>query len=76
MRYQEPDTFPILNPIVLNPSQSAQIGLNKDLYEGFLVYPDTKDPMDVDSFCANVVQAMGQEAGSFSFLLPLTKPQY
>jgi len=27
------------------------------------VHPDTKDIMDVDSFCANVVQAMGHEAG-------------
>ncbi|KDR74096.1 hypothetical protein GALMADRAFT_71513 [Galerina marginata CBS 339.88] len=41
---------------------SAQIRLNREAYEGFLVHPDTKEPMDVDSFCANVVQAMGKEA--------------
>jgi len=41
---------------------SAQIRLNREAYEGFLVHPDTKNPMDVDSFCANVVQAMGKEA--------------
>ncbi|KAF8961630.1 peptidase C65 Otubain-domain-containing protein [Flammula alnicola] len=41
---------------------SAQIRLNREAYEGFLVHPDTKDLMDVDSFCANVVQAMGKEA--------------
>ncbi|KAH9477068.1 OVARIAN TUMOR DOMAIN-containing deubiquitinating enzyme 1 [Psilocybe cubensis] len=41
---------------------SAQIRLNREDYEGFLVHPDTKDLMDVDSFCANVVQAMGKEA--------------
>ncbi|PPQ74522.1 hypothetical protein CVT25_004428, partial [Psilocybe cyanescens] len=41
---------------------SAQIRLNREDYEGFLVHPDTKDFMDVDSFCANVVQAMGKEA--------------
>jgi hypothetical protein len=27
--------------------------------------------MDVDSFCANIVQAMGKEAGSLLFLLPV-----
>ncbi|KAF9556457.1 cysteine proteinase [Agrocybe pediades] len=41
---------------------SAHIKLNRESYEGFLVHPDTKDIMDVDSFCANVVQAMGREA--------------
>ncbi|KAF9472031.1 cysteine proteinase [Pholiota conissans] len=41
---------------------SAQIRLKRDNYEGFLVHPDTKEPMDVDSFTANIVQAMGKEA--------------
>jgi len=41
---------------------SAQIRLNRDNYEGFLVHPDTKELMSVDSFTANVVQAMGKEA--------------
>jgi len=41
---------------------SAQIRQNRDDYEGFLVHPDTKDVMDVDSFCNNVVQALGKEA--------------
>jgi len=41
---------------------SAQIRLNRESYEGFVVHPDTKDIMDVDSYCANVVQAMGKEA--------------
>jgi len=41
---------------------SAQIRLNRESYEGFLVHPDTRDIMDVDSYCANVVQAMGKEA--------------
>ncbi|KAF5314454.1 hypothetical protein D9619_011932 [Psilocybe cf. subviscida] len=41
---------------------SAQIRQNRDDYEGFLVHPDTKDLMDVDSFCNNVVQALGKEA--------------
>ncbi len=43
--------------------QSAQIRLKRDNYEGFLVHPDTKELMSVDSFTANVVQAMGKEAG-------------
>jgi ubiquitin thioesterase protein OTUB1 len=41
---------------------SAQIRQHRDDYEGFLVHPDTKDLMDVDSFCNNVVQALGKEA--------------
>lgn len=45
--------------------QSAHIRLNKDSYEGFLMNPDTKEFMDLESFCANVVQAMGKEAGMF-----------
>ncbi|KAF8180849.1 peptidase C65 Otubain-domain-containing protein [Pholiota molesta] len=41
---------------------SAQIRLNRSNYDGFLVHPDTKELMDVDSFTSNVVQAMGKEA--------------
>ncbi|KAF9529048.1 peptidase C65 Otubain-domain-containing protein [Crepidotus variabilis] len=41
---------------------SAQIRLNRQDYEGFVVHPETKDIMDVDSFCSNIVQAMGKEA--------------
>jgi len=41
---------------------SAYIRLNRDSYEGFLVNPDTKEFMDLESFCANIVQAMGKEA--------------
>jgi len=59
--FQKPE---VSNSIViyLRFLTSAQIRLNRDSYEGFLVHPDTKDPMDVDSFCDNVVQAMGKEA--------------
>ncbi|KIM37190.1 hypothetical protein M413DRAFT_20368 [Hebeloma cylindrosporum] len=61
LAFQQPE---VSNSIViyLRFLTSAQIRLNRDSYEGFLVHPDTKDPMDVDSFCANVVQAMGKEA--------------
>jgi len=41
---------------------SAQIRLNRESYEGFVVHPDSRDVMDVDSYCANIVQAMGKEA--------------
>jgi len=59
--FQKPE---VSNSIViyLRFVTSAQIRLNREQYEGFLVHPDTKDIMDVDSFCANVVQAMGHEA--------------
>lgn len=50
-------------PLIHHLIQSAQIRLNREAYEGFVVHPETKDIMDVDSFCANVVQAMGKEAG-------------
>jgi len=41
---------------------SAQIRLNRESYEGFVVHPDSRDIMDVDSYCANIVQTMGKEA--------------
>ncbi|TFK37623.1 peptidase C65 Otubain-domain-containing protein [Crucibulum laeve] len=41
---------------------SAQILLDRDFFQSFVVHPDTKEPMDVDSFCANFVQALGKEA--------------
>ncbi|KAF8813741.1 cysteine proteinase [Phlegmacium glaucopus] len=41
---------------------SAQIRLNRESYEGFVVHPDTKDIMDVDLYCTNIVQSMGKEA--------------
>jgi len=50
-------------PLIHHLIQSAQIRQNREAYEGFVVHPETKDIMDVDSFCANVVQAMGKEAG-------------
>ena len=52
--------------VSLSVSQSAQIRLNREDFEAFVVHPDTKEPMDVDSFCANVVQAMGKEAGEIA----------
>ncbi|CAA7262606.1 unnamed protein product [Cyclocybe aegerita] len=41
---------------------AAQIRLHREDYEGFVVHPDTKEIMDVDSFCAQFVETMGKEA--------------
>ncbi|KAF8160863.1 peptidase C65 Otubain-domain-containing protein [Crassisporium funariophilum] len=59
--FQDPE---VSNSVViyLRFLTSAQIRLNRESYEGFLVHPDTKDIMDAESYCANVVQAMGKEA--------------
>ncbi|KAF8875730.1 peptidase C65 Otubain-domain-containing protein [Gymnopilus junonius] len=59
--FQSPETSNAI-VIYLRFLTSAQIRLNREDFEGFVVHPDTKDPMDLDSFCANVVQAMGKEA--------------
>ncbi|PPQ73204.1 hypothetical protein CVT24_010023 [Panaeolus cyanescens] len=58
------DTLVASNAIViyLRFVTSAHIRMNPDQYEGFVVHPDTREPMDVDSYCANFVQAMGKEA--------------
>lgn len=65
MRSFFPLVYSYSNPLLthLTYLQSAQIRLNRKLYEGFVVHPDSRDIMDVDSYCANIVQAMGKEAG-------------
>ncbi|PPQ83043.1 hypothetical protein CVT26_012174 [Gymnopilus dilepis] len=63
--FQSPETSNAI-VIYLRFLTSAQIRLNREDFEAFVVHPDTKEPMDVDSFCANVVQAMGKEAGEIA----------
>lgn len=48
--------------------QSAQIRLHSSDYEGFIVHPETQEPMDVNSFCANYVEPLSKEAGKVIFL--------
>ncbi|KAF9054078.1 peptidase C65 Otubain-domain-containing protein [Panaeolus papilionaceus] len=59
--FQDPETSNAV-VIYLRFVTSAHIRMNPDQFEGFVEHPDTREPMDVESYCANFVQAMGKEA--------------
>jgi ubiquitin thioesterase protein OTUB1 len=42
---------------------SAQIQVNPEEYEPFLMHPDLGEKMRVEDFCQSVVEVLGREAG-------------